>query len=72
MNQFVKSCELVSQLTSLATKNIKSYEKYKALALAQDSYEMHSLAQYFQGRYDAYAMARDMVVETLGYNKETE
>ena len=65
MNQFVKSCELVSQLTTRATKNVKLYEKYKALALARDSSEIHSLAHYFQGRYDAFAMARDMVVDTL-------
>lgn len=65
MNVFARSSELVSQLTTRATKSIKLHHKYQALALANDSAEIHALADYFQGRYEGFAMARDMLVETL-------
>jgi len=65
MNVFARSSELVSQLTTRATKSIKLHHKYHALALANDSAEIHALADYFQGRYEGFAMARDLVLKTL-------
>lgn len=72
MNKFARSSELVTQLTTRATKNAKAHYKYKALALANDSSEMHALADYFQGRYEGFAMARDLVLKTLTEEMSSE
>ena len=66
MSLFLTHCEVLVQLEALCVSNLKRYEIYNQRALADPNKpEVSVLAHYFQGRYDAYCMARNMLAEAL-------
>lgn len=66
MNHLLAQCNVLETLETLCVGNIKQYEIYKQRALAEPNRpELSELAHYFQGRYDAYCLARNILAEAV-------
>jgi len=73
MNLFLTHCEVLDHLETLCVRNLKQYEIYTQRALVEPNKpELSELAHYFQGRYDGYCIARNMLAEALRGSNEQD